>query len=75
MSLPAVEPVVGVKFANGAGDTWSAGPCSSEAVSAREVAAAAAQSAACGSFASGAEQCCQWPWVSPIQPLFEPVNS
>ena len=43
MSLPAVDPVVGVKFANGAGETWSAGPCSSEALSAFEVAAAAAQ--------------------------------
>src|SRR5450755_3915238 len=54
MSLPAVEPVVGAKFANGAGLTCSAGDCSSDAVSVRVCAAAAAQSALSCSSALGA---------------------
>ena len=33
MSLPAMPPGVGWKLVNDAGETWSAGPCSSEAVS------------------------------------------
>src|SRR5436190_9417284 len=46
MSLPAVDPVVGAKFANDAGDTWSAASWISDAVSARP---AASHSAAAGS--------------------------
>src|SRR2546430_5467384 len=45
-SLPAVEPVVGAKLANDAGDTWSAASWISDAVSARP---AASHSAAAGS--------------------------
>src|SRR6185295_2169020 len=53
MSLPAIAPPgVGWKLVNDAGDTWSAGPCSSEAVSLR--ASTAAQSAAFGSGTPGA---------------------
>src|SRR3954447_3898761 len=48
MSLPAVEPPVGAKVANDAGETCSAAVWISDAVSARP--SAAAQSAAAGSF-------------------------
>src|SRR6187549_1158829 len=50
MSLPAIAPGVGWKLVNDAGETCSAGPCSSVAVSLR--ASTAAQSAAFGSAAA-----------------------
>ena len=65
MSLPAVDAPVGAKFANGAGETWSAGPCSSDALSLREPAAAAAQSARAGR--SG-------PAVLELDPLAQPAE-
>src|SRR5437764_12886306 len=48
MSLPAVDPVVGAKLANDAGETWSAASWISDAVSVRPPAAAHSAAASSG---------------------------